>query len=369
VNGTERIETVIVGGGQSGLAVGYNLARAGRPFVILEANQRLGDSWRMRWDSLRVFTPAWLSALDGMPIPAPKWSFPTKDALADYFEAYAARFELPVRTGVSVTRVSRDGQRFMVETTRGRIEADNVVVASGQDHTPKTPGFARELDAGIRQLHSKDYRNPSQLQAGPALVVGAGNSGAEIALEIARTRTTLLSGRYWRAPVGPSRHPLLTLAFYPIFLHLLTIDTPIGRKARTKLIHSSVPVERVRRKDLVAAGVELVARTVGARNGSPRLEDGRVVDVANVIWCTGYRTDLGWIDLPITGDDGLPLEERGVVASIPGLYFVGRLFQYSVTSALLGPGLVRDGAYIARQITARAAAPSASVADPVARSA
>lgn len=368
--GSERTGTVVIGGGQAGLAVGYNLARAGRPFVILEAHAHVGDSWRTRWDSLRVFTPAWISGLDGWPIPAPRWSFPTKDELADYFEAYAERFKLPVRTGVTVTRVSREGQGFAVDTSDGRrISADDVVVATGYDHTPKIPPFASELDPGIVQVHSKEYRRPSQLQPGPVLVVGAGNSGAEIALELAQTRPTMLSGRYRRAPVGPSRHPLVTLAFIPIALHLMTIDTPIGRKIRPKFIASSVPVERVRRDQLVAAGVELVSRTVGVRNGSSILEDGRILDVPNVIWCTGYRTDLGWIDLPIFGEDGEPRQVRGVVPDAPGLYFVGRKFQYGFTSGLLGWGVARDAAYIARRITQTAAATYASSADVVARSA
>ncbi len=366
----ERTGTVVIGGGQAGLAVGYNLARAGRPFVILEAHARVGDSWRMRWDSLRVFTQAWISGLDGWPIPGPRWSFPTKDEVADYLEAYAERFKLPVRTGVSVTRLSRDGGHFVVDTSDGhRISADDVVVATGYDHTPKIPPFAAELDPGIVQLHSKEYRRPSQLQPGPALVVGVGNSGVEIGLELAQTRPTMLSGRFRRAPIGPSRHPLLTLAIIPIVMHLLTIDTPIGRKVLHKLMKTSVPVERIRREQLLAAGVEFVERTVGVRHGSPLLDDGRVLDVANVVWCTGFRTGLGWIDLPIFGEDGEPRQVRGVVPDAPGLYFVGRKFQYGFTSGLLGWGVARDAAYIARQITRTAAESHSRAADVVAGSA
>lgn len=362
MQGTERIETVVVGGGQAGLAVGYNLARAGRRFVILEAHARVGDSWRTRWDSLRAFTPAIISGLDGMPFPGPRWAFPTKDGLADYFEAYAARFELPIRTAVTVTRLSRDGDRFVVETSRGRFEADNVVVASGHEHTPKVPAFARELDPKILQLHSKEYRRPSQLRPGRALVVGAGNSGAEIAREISREHPTTLSGRFHRAPVGPSRHPLLTLAILPIVMWVMTIDTPIGRKIKPKLVRGGAPVERVRKSELVAAGVDLAPRTVGAQDGSPMLEDGRMLEVTNVIWCTGFRTDLAaWIDLPIFAEDGEPIERRGIVPSMPGLYFVGRFFQYRFISSLLG-GITFDAAYIARQIVSRASAARPSAA-------
>ncbi len=361
----ERIETVVVGGGQAGLAVGYHLARAHRSFVILDASERVGDAWRNRWDSLRVFSPARLDGLPGRPFPISGWYFPTKDELADYLEDYAAKFALPVRTGVRVTRVSKSGQGFIVESDQGRFEADHVVIASGHEHTPRTPDFARELDPKIHQLHSSQYQRPSQL-SGPTLVVGAGNSGAEIAFDLSRTHRTWLSGRLRRAPVGPSRSPYLTAVLWPIVSHVLTIDTPIGRKVRSKMLHAKAPVERLSEKALAAAGVERVARTIGARNGAPVLEDERVLDVANVIWCTGYQTALRWIDLPIFDEHGEPRQTRGIVESVPGLYFVGRFFQYAFTSLLIG-GVGRDAAYIAKQITARATARGRSPSGDVSR--
>jgi putative flavoprotein involved in K+ transport len=351
---TERIETVVIGGSQAGLSVGYHLAGANRPFVILDANERVGDAWRKRWDSLRLFSPARLDGLPGRPFPISGWYFPTKDELADYLEDYAAKFTLPVRTGVRVTRVSKSGQGFLVESDHGRFEADHVVIASGHEHTPRIPDFARELDPKIHQLHSSEYRRPSQL-TGPTLVVGAGNSGAEIALDLSGTHATWLSGRLRRAPVGPSRSPYLTAVIWPIVSHVLTIDTPIGRKVRSKMLHANAPVERVTEKALAAAGVERVARTTGTRDGAPLLEDGRVLDIANVIWCTGYKTALQWIDLPIFDGDGEPLQKRGVVETMPGLYFVGRFFQYAFTSFVIG-GVGRDAGYIARQIVARVTA-------------
>lgn len=360
----ERVEVVVIGGGQAGLAVGYHLARARRSFVILDTNERVGDAWRKRWDSLRVFSPARLDGLPGRPFPVSGWYFPTKDELADYLEDYAAHFDLPVRTGVRVTRVSKPDQRFIVESAHGRFEADHVVIASGHEHTPSIPDFARDLDPRINQLHSSEYRRPSQL-TGPTLVVGAGNSGAEIALDLSRTHPTLLSGRLRRAPVGPSRSPLMTALIWPIVSHVLTIDTPIGRRIRSKMLHAKAPVERITEKALAAAGVERVPRAIGVRNGSPLLEDGRVIDVANVVWCTGYRTALEWIDLPIFDEDGEPLQKRGVVETTPGLYFVGRWFQYAFTSLLIG-GVGRDAGYIARQIVARATAPQRK-ASPKAR--
>jgi len=191
---TERFQTVIVGGGQAGLAVGYHLARRGRRFVILDASQRTGDSWRQRWDSLHLFTPARYDGLPGMPFPAPAFSYPTKDQVADYLEAYAIRFDLPVRSGVRVDRLSRDGDRYVVAAGDSRILADHVVVASGAHHKPRIPAFAVDLDPRILQLDPNRYRDPSQLPAGGVLVVGAGNSGAEIAFEVSRTHPTWLSG-------------------------------------------------------------------------------------------------------------------------------------------------------------------------------
>jgi putative flavoprotein involved in K+ transport len=231
----ERFETVIVGGGQAGLAVGYQLARRGRRFVILDANQRVGDVWRGRWDSLRLFTPARYDGLPGCPFPGPAWSFPTKDEVADYLEAYAARFELPVQTGVRVDRLSRDGERYVVAAGERRFQADHVVVASGAYQRPRIPAFAAELDPGILQLDPNRYRDPSQLPGGGVLVVGAGNSGAEIAFEVSRTHPTWLSGPdTGHIPVRPGSRwdRLLTPPFWWFASRVLTVQTPIGRKVR-----------------------------------------------------------------------------------------------------------------------------------------
>jgi putative flavoprotein involved in K+ transport len=349
---SERFETVIVGAGQAGLAVGYHLKRRGLPFQIVEANERVGDAWRKRWDSLRVFTPARYCGLPGWRFPAPAYSFPTKDEVADYHEAYAARFELPVETGISIDRLSRRGARYILTSGRLQIEADRVVVAAGAHQLAKTPAFARELDPGIVQLHSTEYRNPSQLRDGGVLVVGIGNSGAEIAFELSRTHSTWLSGK----PAGqlPGRHGSpATRVVFPIIRFLghrvLTLRTPIGRKVRPKLVSGAAPLIRVKLKDLAAAGVEQVARTVGVEDGRPTLEDERVLDVENVIWCTGFREEFPWIDLPIFGEDGRPRHERGVVSEEPGLYFVGLVFQYAASSDVF-PGVGRDADYLAGHI-------------------
>ena len=353
----ESIETVIIGGGQAGLSVGYHLARRGLRFVILDAHARIGDAWRTRWDSLRLFTPARYDGLPGMPFPAAAFAYPTKDALADYLEAYAARFALPVKPGVSVGRLSKHGDRFVVAAGDLRFETANVVVATGAYHHPRIPAFSGELEPAIRQLHSSEYRRPSQLQEGGVLVVGAGNSGAEIALEVSRSHRTWLSGRHPGSEptrAGSRVDRLVTPVIWFVFSQLLTVNTPFGRKAATDLRSHGLPLARVKPADLLAAGVERIhARTVGARDGQPLLADGRVLDVANVIWCTGFRPDFAWLDLPILGDDGEPIHERGVVGTQPGLYFVGLFFQSAATSSLVG-GVGKDAAYIADRIATRA---------------
>ena len=351
----ERYETVVVGGGQAGLATGYHLARLGRPFVILDAGQRVGDAWRARWDSLRLFTPARYSGLPGMGFPAAAWHYPTKDEVAEYLETYAARFQLPVRAGVRVDGLTRQGDRYLVTAGERRFEAANVVVASGAYHLPLVPSFAAELDPGILQLHSSGYRRPAQLQEGGVLVVGAANSGAEIAVELSGAHRIWLSGRHPGSEptrAGSRLDRLLTPPFWFFISQVLTVDTPIGRKLRPKLMGAGTPLARVRRRDIAAAGIERVPRTAGARDGLPVLEDGRALEVANVVWCTGYRPDFSWIDLPVQGDDGQPRHDRGVVAGQPGLYFVGLFFQSAVSSALVG-GVGRDAEQIVARIAAR----------------
>jgi putative flavoprotein involved in K+ transport len=357
----KRFETVIIGGGQAGLATAYHLKRRGRPFVVLDAEERIGDAWRQRWDSLRLFTPAKYDRLPGMRFPGRRWSFPTKDEMGDYLEAYAERFELPVRTGVYVDRIYRDGDRYLIESGLETFEADNVVVATGAHRTPKRPAFAEELDPRITQLHSADYRNPAQLQDGGVLVVGVGNSGAEIAFELSRTHGVHQAGT--PSAEIPVRHGSVPMRFVlPVIrflgMHVLTLRTPIGRKARPRLLATATPLIRVKSQDLAAAGVERVPRVVGVHDGLPLLADGRVLDVTNVVWCTGLGCDFSWIDLPVLADDGQPLHERGIVPSEPGLYFVGLRFQFAEASDVL-PGIGRDAAHVAKHLAAAARRSSA----------
>jgi putative flavoprotein involved in K+ transport len=353
----ETFHTIVIGGGQAGLSVGYHLARQDRPFIILDACERAGDAWRVRWDSLRLFTPAAFDGLVGMKFPAPSFSFPTKDQMADYLEDYARRFQLPVRNGTRVHRLTRAGGRYLVEAGAHRFEADHVVVAMSSYQVPRVPTFAKDLRADILQMHSSQYRNLRQLKPGGVLVAGAGNSGAEIALEVTREHPTWMSGRDtghvpFRIDGLPARLFLMRFLFRVVFHRLLTVGTPIGRRARLRMFTQGAPLIRVKPTHLAAAGVQRVPKVRGVIDGLPSLEDGRALDVANVIWCTGFGNGLSWIDLPIFEPDGEPRHRSGVAADEPGLYFVGLHFLHSFSSTMIH-GIARDAKRIAETIEAR----------------
>ncbi|MEV6211517.1 NAD(P)-binding domain-containing protein [Kitasatospora sp. NPDC051914] len=353
----ERHETVIIGAGQAGLSVGHHLAKRGREFVILDGSDRIGDNWRSHWDSLRLYSPARYDGLPGMRFPAPGWSFPGKDQVADYLEAYAQRFTLPVRTGTKVRGLSGENGGYAVDTDHGRLLAENVVVATGTfGRGALVPAFAAQLDPRILQLHSSEYRNEAQLHDGPVLVVGASHSGADVAYEVALRHRTVLCGRETgQIPVRlEARSTRLVIPLlWQLANHVLTTGNPLGRKMRPEVRVHGGPLLRVRAEDLERAGVERVPdRMTEVRDGMPVLGDGRVLEVANVVWCTGFRQDFGWIDLPVIGEDGWPAEHRGVADGFPGLYFSGLSFQRAFSSMLVG-GAGRDAEIVAKHIAAR----------------
>jgi putative flavoprotein involved in K+ transport len=353
----ESFDVIVIGAGQAGLSVGYHLARRGLRFVIVDGCERVGDSWRKRWDSLRLFTPARFDGLDGMPFPAPPGYFPTKDEMADYLEAYAARFALPVRTGTRVHRLWREGGRYVVTAGDRVLEAAHVVVAMADFQRERVPGFAAELDPAIVQIHAAAYKNPAQLADGDVLIVGAGNSGAEIAMDLAGDRRVWVAGRDvgqipFRLDGRAARLGMARLFLRVLFHRVFTVNTPPGRKMREKMTTHGGPLIRQRTEDLVAAGVERVPRMTGVVEGRPQLEDGRVLDVASIIWCTGFHPGFSWIDLPVFDDDGKPRHRSGVVEEEPGLYFVGLMFTHAASSVMIH-GVGRDARRIAKSIAGR----------------
>jgi len=339
MNGEEFFDVLVVGGGQAGLAAGYYLSQRGANYVIVDACARVGDAWRTRWDSLRLFTPARLNGLPGARYPAAPGATVSKDQMADFLEAYAKRFGLRVRLGVKVHSLGRDGDRFV---TDAGITADHVIVATSSHGTPYVPSFASELDPSITQLHSTQYRNPSQLH-GDVLVVDAGNSGAEIALDAAGAKhRTWLSGR----ATGKIPYPMV---YWPPLWWIFTRPAFRG----IAVVERGQPLVRVRPQDIAAAGIERVPRVAGVQDGKPRLEDGRVLDAGTIIWCTGFRESYAWIKLPIADEAGRVLHRQGVATSQAGLYFIGLRGQRSVRSSLVD-GVGDDAKFVVDMIAGSA---------------
>jgi putative flavoprotein involved in K+ transport len=349
---TTYVDTVVIGAAQAGLAMGYHLKRAGREFVLLEANARVGDSWRQRYDSLRLFSLPKYASLPGWPIPVPGYA--TRDEMADYLQAYAVRFSLPVRTATPVRRVISEGDALRVSTPHGDYVAHNVIVATGEHRRPFVPALAEELDPRIRQLTSLEYRNPAQFAPGPVLVVGAGNSGTDVALDAAAAgHQTFLAGRHpGQVPFdidsrrGQLAVPLVMFAFR----HVLTLRTPMGRKVHAKSAGHGVNLVRNKLADLDAAGITRVGRIEQARGGQPIASQGELPAVNTVVWCTGSGPDYRFLEVPVFGTDGMPRHSRGV-SVIPGLFFIGTHFQFALASEQI-QGVDRDARYLLKHLVA-----------------
>lgn len=357
---TQHIETLIIGAGQAGLATGQQLQqRGGRPFLIVDGNDRIGDNWRQQWDSLRLYSPARYDGLPGLAFPGKPGHYPGKDEVADYLEQYALHFDLPVRMSTRVDRLeAAEGPqgRFRAVIGLDSLTCDNVVVATGTfGRTPFVPPFAADLDPGIQQLHSSAYRRAAQVAPGKVLVVGGSHSGMDVAHELAASHEVVLCGRRCgEVPITlESRRGLASLRVIMfVFQHVLTRRTSVGRRKMDEVRRHGGPSLRVKQRDLDARHVERITeRVTGVSGGRPLLADGRVVDATAIVWCTGFRQAFAWIDVPVFQDDGWPEEYRGVVEGAPGLYFCGLSFQYAFSSMLiLGAG--RDARYVAKQIAA-----------------
>jgi putative flavoprotein involved in K+ transport len=348
-------DTIIIGGGQAGVAAGYHLKKLNEDFLILDENNRVGDCWRNRWDSLILFTPSQHNGLPGFPFPAERGTFATRDEMADYLEEYVKKFSLPVSTSVKVNQLSKnnssDNSSFEISTSNGIYFSESVIVATGTNPAPYVPDIAGKLSEDIHQIHSSSYKNPEMIPPGDVLVIGAGTSGAQIAIELSRSRKTyktFISGN--PTPHIPDWLFKYFGGLYWLFIsYILTIKTPIGRKARKRILNKGTPLISVSVSDLDAAGVIRLPRTGTVINGYPKLEDGRIIRVSSVIWATGYKPDFSWIDFSVTDDTGWPATNRGISKSVFGLYFAGMKFQYSLTSGLIG-GVGRDAEYIANHI-------------------
>jgi putative flavoprotein involved in K+ transport len=351
MSSTEGFHTIVVGSGQAGMAAGYYLRQKGDRFVILDENNQVGETWRRRWDSLRLFTPSQANHLPGLKFPGADLYFPTKDEVAIYLEEYARQFDLPIQHGTKVEKLEKNGNGFNITAGTNTFHAQNVIIATGAFHTSYTPVIAKELDTEIFQIHSANYHKPGDVNGQNILVVGAGNSGVEIALELAKAgRKVWLAGRdVGRIPADTFGKILGGKPFWWFLRTVMTIRTPIGRRMRAKVLTHGNPLIRARRNEAAEAGVELVTRLIGAVDGKQQLESGRVLPADGVVWATGFRPDYKWINLPVFDADGFPRHEQGVVNETPGLFFLGLHFQTRLTSDLLG-GVGQDAKYIVEKV-------------------
>jgi putative flavoprotein involved in K+ transport len=339
--------TVIIGAGQAGLAVGYFLSKINEDFIIIDEEEKVGDSWRHRWDSLLLFTPSQYDGLPGFPFPLKRGKYPSKEEMAGYLETYAAEFNLPVQLNTKVTHISISNH-FEISTSEGMLTCDRVVIATGTNPLPRIPEFAAELDQNIFQIHSSGYINPGSVPAGDVLVVGAGTSGIEIAIELSKSRKVYISGKpTFHIPDAIFRYG--GRLYWWLINHLITIKTPVGRKARQSILKGGSPLIRVSAAELDKAGVERLPRVAGIKDEKPFLEDGRIIPVTSIVWATGYKPDFSWIDPIVTDETGWPVTKRGLSISVQNMFFIGMLFQYGLTSGLVG-GVGRDAAYIGKLI-------------------
>jgi putative flavoprotein involved in K+ transport len=343
--GGEVLDVVVVGGSQAGLAIAWHLRRQGLRFVVLEASPEIGHTWRSRWDSLKLFTPAQYDALPGMAFPAPADTYPTKEPVADYLRDYAKAFDLPVHLNARVTSLIRTDGGFEVRTADQTYRARQVVVATGPFQVPFVPPQAAWLDPSVTQVHSADYRNPQALSDGRVLVVGGGNSGFQIAEELAATRQVDLSIAT-RYPMLPQRLGGRDLFWWLTRLGLLrvTVTSRPGRRMSRRDF-----VIGTNRRRLERAGVRFRPRLVDAEGRTVRFADHSLLEeVGVVVWATGYRPDYSWLHIPGLVREGHVVHQRGVT-EVPGLYFLGLSWQHTRGSALLG--FVNDDAtYLADRI-------------------
>jgi putative flavoprotein involved in K+ transport len=351
--GSPSFDVVVIGASQAGLAVGYHLARRRVRFVILDAGSSIGQVWRSRWDSLRLFTPAQYSGLPGMAFPSPKDTYPSKDDVASYLQSYVSHFDLPVKLNAKVTSLNNREGEYRVSTADQEFRSGQVVVATGPFQVPFIPPVAEDLGDTVFQIHGADYRNAPQLPAGQVLVVGGGNSGFQIAEELAATRKVSLAAGQ-RIPSLPQRLLGKDLFWWLSGVGFMKVSTDwrLGRKlAKRDVLIGSSP------RGLRRSGVTLHGRLTNLVGRRATFDDGGEQDVDAIVWATGYRSDFSWIEIPAIKDaNGAIIHKRGVTDA-PGLYFIGLPWQHTRGSALIG-FVKDDAAFIAGRIDSQLETPA-----------
>jgi putative flavoprotein involved in K+ transport len=340
-------DVIVIGAGQAGLAMGYYLKKRNVSFLILDKASEIGESWRKRYDSLTLFTPRAYSALPGLPLSGDQGQYPNKNEIRDYLLHYAKTFSLPIEGNTYIEKLDQIEAGFILSTNRGDYRSKAVVVATGPFQVPTIPRFSKDLSRGILQLHSAEYKNPNQLIEGPTLVVGGGNSGAQIASEIGDNRQVYLSVSH---SLRFLPQDVWNKSIFWWFDKLGLLKANVNSKLGDIVKNMPDPIFGFELKEKIKLGkVTLKTKATSADGSWVRFQDGSRIEVKNIIWCTGYQTDYSWINLPSIFDEkGLPIQERGITSQ-KGLYFLGMPWQYRRGSALL-QGVGTDAKYIANQL-------------------
>jgi putative flavoprotein involved in K+ transport len=327
------LDVLVVGAGQAGLSMAWHLSRRNVRFLVVDAARDIGHSWRTRWDSLRLFSPSQYDGLPGQPFPGAPDTYPGKDEVADYLAVYAEQNAFPVLTDTRVTRLVPQDGGFHAHTSQGVLSAHQVVVATGAFHVPHVPGLSAGFDPSVSQVHSSSYRNPSRLPGGRVLVVGAGNSGLQIAGELAAAGREVILAAGTHPPALPQRVGGRDLFWWLLRLGLM--DKPADSRLARRIRARGDLVIGTSRRRLARDGVDLRPRLVGADGATAHFADGSASPVDVVVWATGFAADYSWIDAPLLGPDGRVQHQEGR-STVPGLWFLGLPWQRTRGSSLLG---------------------------------
>ncbi|MGX4295444.1 MULTISPECIES: flavin-containing monooxygenase [Bacillus] len=340
-------DTIVIGAGQAGISVGYYLKKSEQKFIILDKSHEVGESWKNRYDSLVLFTSRMYSSLPGMHLEGDKHGLPSKNEIAAYLKKYVERFEIPIQLRTEVISVQKLNNYFLIKTNREEYQTKNLVMAAGPFHTPNIPSISKDVAGHIHQLHSSQYKHSKQLAPGNVLVVGGGNSGAQIAVELSKERVTYLAC---------SNKPV----YFPLWIGKRSIFWWFDKLGVLHASHTSILGKFIQKKGDPIFGYELKhairqkkiilkQRVIAGKQNEIIFKDSSSLEVNNVIWATGFKNPLWWMKIEgVLDKEGRIIHHRGVSAA-EGLYFIGLPWQHRRGSALL-QGVGNDAEYIVKQM-------------------
>lgn len=341
------LDFIIIGSAQAGLSMAYHLKQLGKSFLVVDKEDKIGASWLSRWDSLTLFTPTEFNHLEGMEFPARKGHYPNKYEVANYFESYVEKFEIPIQFNTLITSIEKKNGIFTTSHENGVFHSTNVIIATGPFHTPYTPPFSIKINSEITQIHSNYYKNVEQLQQGDTLVVGGGDSGFQILDEISKNGSTT----YFAGPDDVKTLPqeILGKTLWWWFTKTGFLSSSKHSWIGKVIANRPQPIIGLNIKEILnRKNVIPVGRAISADESYIIFEKDKVSSIKNIIWATGYRPNFNWIQGLELDKNGYPKNKRGI-SSIEGLYFIGLPWLHTRGSATLG-GVKKDAAYISEVI-------------------